>query len=167
MRCALRWFILFTMLPALLAGGAAAQGREDAFAALEPGTIVIKTAERRLYLMSAGGETKSYPVAVGRPGQQWSGTSAITGKYLEPAWQAPVALRRGPGDARVIPGGSPRNPMGAAALTLSGGDYAIHGTNNPASIGTFASAGCIRMHNRDILDLYRRVRVGTRVLVMP
>jgi lipoprotein-anchoring transpeptidase ErfK/SrfK len=99
---------------------------------------------------------------------QWAGTAYIDGKYIKPAWSAPASIRR---DYRslptVIPGGSPQNPMGVAAMTLSGGgEYAIHGTNNEGSIGRFVSHGCIRMHNTDITDLYSRVMVGTRVVVM-
>ena len=90
----------------------------------------------------------------------------IAGKYIQPDWSPPADIRRDkPGLPRVIPGGSPQNPMGAAALTLSGGDYAIHGTNSPGSIGGFVSYGCIRMYNQDIADLYARVSVGTPVIV--
>jgi lipoprotein-anchoring transpeptidase ErfK/SrfK len=130
------------------------------------GTIVVRTHERRLYLVLGGGRALRYPVGVGRAGQQWSGEAVVDGKYIRPDWQAPPDLARGnPKWAAVIPGGSPRNPMGAAALTLSGGEYAIHGTNNPGSIGGFVSAGCIRMYNQDIMDLYARVGVGTPVIV--
>jgi lipoprotein-anchoring transpeptidase ErfK/SrfK len=90
----------------------------------------------------------------------------IEGKFLRPAWSPPAEIRADrPNLPDVIPGGSPENPMGAAAMLL-GDEYAIHGTNNPGSIGTFASYGCIRMHNRDILDLFSRVDVGTRVVVL-
>jgi lipoprotein-anchoring transpeptidase ErfK/SrfK len=131
-----------------------------------PGTIVVRTNERRLYLVLGNGQALRYPVGVGRAGQQWSGQAVIDGKHIRPDWQAPPDIAQGnPKLAGIIPGGSPRNPMGAAALTLSGGDYAIHGTNNPASIGGFVSYGCIRMHNRDIMDLYGRVGVGTPVIV--
>ncbi|MBZ0148609.1 MAG: L,D-transpeptidase, partial [Pseudorhodoplanes sp.] len=99
-------------------------------------------------------------------GKAWSGTARIDGKYRNPAWAPPPAVRRDkPNLPDVIPGGSPRNPMGVAALTLTGGEYAIHGTNVPSSIGGFVSYGCIRMYNEDISDLYNRVRVGTRVVV--
>jgi lipoprotein-anchoring transpeptidase ErfK/SrfK len=124
-----------------------------------PGTIVIRTGERRLYYFVGAGEAIRYPVGVGRAGMQWSGTASISGKYIEPAW----SVRRGYWS--VIPGGSPHNPMGAAAMTLSGGDYAIHGTNAPGTIGGFVSHGCIRMYNEDIMDLYSRVGVGTPVVV--
>ncbi len=131
-----------------------------------PGTIVVKTSERRLYLILDSGRAMRYPVGVGRAGRQWSGTTRIDGKYLNPAWSPPDEVRRDkPNLPEVIPGGSPRNPMGVAALTLAGGAYAIHGTNVPGSIGGFVSYGCIRMLNEDIKDLYQRVPVGTQVTV--
>jgi lipoprotein-anchoring transpeptidase ErfK/SrfK len=147
--------------PALASGSMVSTG--DGYMA---GTIVVKTHERRLYLSLGGGKALRYPVGVGRLGMQWAGTSFIDGKYIKPAWQAPASIRR---DYRalplVVPSGSPRNPMGAAAMTLNGGEYAIHGTNAPGTIGGFVSHGCIRMYNEDIMDLYSRVGVGTRVVV--
>jgi len=131
-----------------------------------PGTIVIHTSERRLYYYLSGGKALRYPVGVGRAGKQWSGTSFINGKYLSPAWSPPQDIRRDkPQLPAVIPGGSPENPMGVAALTLSGGEYAIHGTNRRESIGGFVSYGCIRMYNEDITDLYNRVDYNTPVVV--
>ena len=131
-----------------------------------PGTIVVRTNERRLYLVLGQGQALRYTVGVGRAGRQWAGRSFISGKYVKPAWSPPADIRRErPGLPDVIPSGSPQNPMGAAALTLSGGDYAIHGTNNSGSIGGFVSYGCIRMHNADVTDLYGRVSVGTPVIV--
>src|SRR3954453_10326345 len=131
-----------------------------------PGTIVVKTNERRLYLIVDQGQAVRYPVGVGKAGKQWAGVTQIDGKYLNPAWSPPAEVRRDkPSIASVIPGGSPRNPMGVAAMTLAGGEYAIHGTNTPGSIGGFVSYGCIRMFNDDITDLYRRVSVGTTVVV--
>jgi lipoprotein-anchoring transpeptidase ErfK/SrfK len=132
-----------------------------------PGTIVIRTNERRLYLMLGKGEAMSYPVGVGRPGMQWSGKVRIDGKYVKPAWGPPADIKReNPRLPRMIPGGSPHNPMGVAAMTLSGGgQYAIHGTNQPNLIGGFVSHGCIRMYNADVRDLYGRVSVGTPVVV--
>ena len=132
-----------------------------------PGTIVVRTNERRLYYYVGTGEAIRYPVGVGRAGMQWSGTAFIDGKYIKPAWSAPESIR---GDYQslpsVIPGGTSDNPMGAAAMTLSGGgEYAIHGTNAPGTIGGFVSHGCIRMYNEDIMDLYSRVGVGTPVVV--
>jgi lipoprotein-anchoring transpeptidase ErfK/SrfK len=138
------------------------------FSGYSPGTIVIKTNQRRLYYVIGEGKAISYPVGVGRRGMAWTGTAFIDGKYIKPGWSAPESIRK---DYRrlptIVPGGSARNPMGAAAMTLSGGgEYAIHGTNNPGSVGGFVSHGCIRMYNRDILDLYQRVSYGTRVVVL-
>jgi lipoprotein-anchoring transpeptidase ErfK/SrfK len=131
-----------------------------------PGTIVIKTRERRLYYVVSNDKAVRYPVGVGRPDKQWSGQSAISGKYIKPAWSPPAEIRRdNPRLPYVIPSGAPNNPMGAAALTLAGGEYAIHGTNRPGSVGGFVSYGCIRMLNSDILDLFDRVAVGTTVVV--
>ena len=131
-----------------------------------PGTIVIKTNERRLYLILESGRAVRYPVGVGKYGKQWSGTTRISGKYRNPAWSPPAEVKRDkPQLPDVIPGGSPRNPMGVAAMTLAGGEYAIHGTNVPGSVGGFVSYGCIRMLNPDITDLYERVSIGTPVVV--
>jgi lipoprotein-anchoring transpeptidase ErfK/SrfK len=131
-----------------------------------PGTIVVKTGERRLYLILETGRAVRYPVGVGKYGKQWAGTTRISGKYLNPAWSPPAEVKRDkPQLPDVIPGGSPRNPMGVAAMTLAGGQYAIHGTNVPGSVGGFVSYGCIRMLNGDITDLYQRVEVGTTVVV--
>src|SRR5215203_5582250 len=131
-----------------------------------PGTIVVKTNERRLYLVVEQGKAMAYPVGVGRSGKQWSGTTRIDGKYTNPAWSSPAEVKRDrPSMPSVIPGGSPRNPMGVAAMTLSGGEYAIHGTNAPGSVGGFVSYGCIRMYNADITDLFGRVSLGATVVV--
>ncbi|VIO65524.1 putative L,D-transpeptidase YbiS [Bradyrhizobium ivorense] len=132
----------------------------------EPGTIVVRTNERRLYLILDSGHAMRYPVGVGKAGKQWAGTTKIDGKYTNPAWSPPAEVRRDkPNMPDVIPGGSPRNPMGVAAMTLAGGEYAIHGTNVPGSVGGFVSYGCIRMLNSDITDLYQRVSVGATVVV--
>lgn len=133
---------------------------------LRPGTIIVRTTERKLYLVVAKGQALRYSVGVGRAGRQWTGSTAIEGMFIRPNWAPPLAVRLdNPDLPDVISGDSPRNPMGAAALTLTGGEYAIHGTNVPGSIGGFVSYGCIRMHNDDILDLFSRVHVGTAVLV--
>jgi len=131
-----------------------------------PGTIVVRTNERRLYLILDQDHAMRYPVGVGKAGKQWAGTTQIDGKYLNPAWSPPREVKHDkPQLPDVIPGGSPRNPMGVAAMTLAGGEYAIHGTNMPGSVGGFVSYGCIRMLNPDISDLYQRVSVGTTVVV--
>ena len=130
------------------------------------GTVVVRTHERRLYYVIGDGRAIRYPVGVGKAGKQWSGTTRIDGKYVKPAWSPPKEVKRDkPSLPDVIPGGSPKNPMGAAALTLAGGEYAIHGTNVPGSVGGFVSYGCIRMLNDDITDLYQRVSIGTPVTV--
>ena len=136
--------------------------------AYSSGTIVVKTAERKLYYVLGNGQAIRYPVGVGRAGKQWTGQAYINGKHLRPAWSPPAAVKRDkPSIPDVIPGGSPRNPMGVAAMTLSGGgQYAIHGTNVPNSVGGFVSYGCIRMLNADVLDLYNRVSWGAPVVVV-
>ena len=143
---------------------ARASGDMVAFAGhYQPGTIVVRTNERRLYLVVDGAHTIRYPVGVGKAGKQWAGTSYIDGKYVKPAWSPPAEVKRDkPSLPNMIPGGTPQNPMGVAAMTLAGTEYAIHGTNRPGSVGGFVSYGCIRMLNADISDLYERVSVGTR-----
>ena len=136
----------------------------DSFA---PGTIVVKTSERRLYLVLGDGHALKYPVGVGKRGKQWAGGVRIVAKFIKPAWSPPADVKRdNPRLPKLIPGGSASNPMGAAAMVLTGGEYAIHGTNRPNSIGGFVSYGCIRMFNKDILSLYQRVSVGTPVMVI-
>ncbi len=135
--------------------------------AASPGTVIVNTVERRLYLVLSHGLALRYVVGVGREGMQWSGTSKIAGKYVRPNWAPPAEIRREkPGLPDVIAGGSAANPMGEAAMTLAGTAYAIHGTNAPELIGGFVSHGCIRMYNEDVVDLYARVRVGTTVMVV-
>ena len=133
----------------------------------QPGTIVIITQSRELYFVLGSGQAIRYPVGVGKAGMAWHGRAQIAEKFLRPAWgpSADIALTN-PNIPVSIPGGSPRNPMGAAAMGLPRGNYAIHGTNDPGSIGRFVSHGCIRMFNEDILDLYRRTSVGTEVVVL-
>ena len=157
---------------ACLAGAFAAQpslaGAMVAYDGPAPaGTIIVDTGARQLILVLKGGKAMLYPVGVGREGRQWTGISKIAGRFSAPSWVPPAAIRRDRPDLPAqIPGGSPSNPLGAAAMTLSGGNYAIHGTNDPTSIGGFVSYGCIRMHNDDIVDLMSRVRIGTRVEVV-
>jgi lipoprotein-anchoring transpeptidase ErfK/SrfK len=158
--------LLFTLLCGPLAPPPAAAREVVAVNEGSPGTIIVRTSERRLYYILGNGRAIRYPVGVGRAGMQWSGRSSIRGMYIKPAWSPPAAVRRdNPRLPNYIPGGAPNNPMGVAALTLNGGEYAIHGTNRPGSVGGFVSYGCIRMYNRDIMDLFNRVHVGTPVLV--
>jgi lipoprotein-anchoring transpeptidase ErfK/SrfK len=137
------------------------------FGGYSPGTIVVKTNERRLYFVMPGGKAVRYVVGVGRDGKKWYGSAYIASKHRNPDWSPPAEVKRdNPRLPDVIKGGTPQNPMGVAALVLSGdGQYAIHGTNRPESVGRFVSYGCIRMHNRDIADLYDRVSFGTPVIV--
>jgi lipoprotein-anchoring transpeptidase ErfK/SrfK len=137
------------------------------FQGFPAGTVVVKTNERRLYYVLGDNKAVRYPVGVGRTGLAWVGTAQINGKYLKPAWSPPADIKREhPSTPDLIPGGTAENPMGAAALTLSGGEYAIHGTNNPGSVGGFVSYGCIRMYDQDVMDLYERVSYGTTVVVL-
>ena len=166
-----RWLAAASAALSLVAGTAipqSAQAREIVgfSGSYSSGTVVVKTSERSLYYVLGNGKAVRYPVGVGRAGKQWTGTAMIDGKYLRPAWSPPADVKRDkPHLPNLIAGGSSSNPMGAAALTLSRGQYAIHGTNNPGSIGGFVSYGCIRMYNADILDLYNRVGFGTTVIV--
>jgi len=135
------------------------------FDGFRPGTVVIRTSERHLYLVLGDGRAIRYPIAVGKPGKEWAGDTVIARKVANPTWQAPsVVLLDNPHLPSLIPPG-PANPLGPRALVLAADEYAIHGTNHPETIGTKASYGCIRMYNRDIVDLYQRVSVGTPVVV--
>ena len=150
----------------ILNGPAPAVARDTvALSGYAPGTIVVRTSARTLYLVTDSGRALRYKVGVGRAGKQWFGTTSIVSKHIRPAWSPPAEIRRGR-PAFIIPGGSPGNPMGAGALVLADNELAIHGTNNPGSIGGFVSWGCIRMHNSDIMDLYSRVGVGTQVVLL-
>ncbi|MGB3864956.1 MAG: L,D-transpeptidase [Xanthobacteraceae bacterium] len=160
---------LAAVLGTMALASAPVQARPDVVAfrgGYSPGTIVVKTSERRLYLVLDQDRAVRYPVGVGKAGKRWAGATRISGKYQHPAWSPPAEVKRdNPRIPDVIPGGSPANPMGVAAMTLAGGEYAIHGTNRPGSVGGFVSYGCVRMYNDDISDLYQRVSVGTPVVV--
>jgi lipoprotein-anchoring transpeptidase ErfK/SrfK len=131
------------------------------------GTIIVDTPHTFLYLTLGGGKALRYGIGVGRRGFTWSGVERISRKSEWPDWIPPAEMvARQPYLPRWV-GGGPGNPLGARALYLGNTDYRIHGTNNPASIGTQVSSGCIRMRNDDVIDLYRRVSVGTKVIVLP
>jgi lipoprotein-anchoring transpeptidase ErfK/SrfK len=138
------WFLAACAAACLIAATAApalASGSVVAFGGFAAGTIVVRTNERRLYLVVDAQHALSYPVGVGKAGKQWQGTSRIDGKYVRPAWSPPAEVKRDkPSLPDVIPGGTPQNPMGVAAMTLAGTEYAIHGTNMPGSIGGFSRA---------------------------
>lgn len=132
----------------------------------KPGTIVIDTNARYLYLVQNDGTARRYGVGVGKPGFEWAGTHKITRKAEWPDWRPPAAMRKRRPDLPVFMAGGPDNPLGARALYLGSTLYRIHGSNQPWTIGHAVSSGCIRMRNEDVMDLYERVRVGTRVIVM-
>jgi len=158
--------VLVASLALLAAGAAEARETIPVDPAVGPGTFVVRTREKRLYFVVEPGAAIRYRVAVGKPARQWFGEAVIDGKHLNPGWIPPEDMKKArPELDSFIPGGAPKNPMGVAALTLSGDRYAIHGTNQPESIGREASFGCIRMLNEDILDLFERVDVGTKVII--
>jgi lipoprotein-anchoring transpeptidase ErfK/SrfK len=130
-----------------------------------PGTIVVDTKERRLYLVLENGRAIRYGVGVGKPGFEWGGVQRVSMKREWPDWRPPAQmLRRRPDLPRYMPGGED-NPLGARALYLGNTLYRIHGSNEPETIGDAVSSGCIRMTNDDVMDLYERVKVGARVVV--
>jgi lipoprotein-anchoring transpeptidase ErfK/SrfK len=131
-----------------------------------PGTIVIDTPNKFLYLVEAGGRAMRYGVGVGRPGFTWSGMHSISAKKEWPDWVPPEEmLQRQPGLPHFMAGG-PNNPLGARAMYLGSSLYRIHGSNEPWTIGHNVSSGCIRMRNADVIDLYSRVKIGTKVVVL-
>lgn len=135
-------------------------------AGYKPGTMVVSTAERRLYFVLPGGEAIRYGVGVGRPGFTWSGTKSVTAKREWPSWTPPAAMiARRPDLPRYMAGGV-ENPLGARAMYIGNTEYRIHGSNEPDTIGQAVSSGCIRMTNEDVTDLYDRVKVGAKVVVL-
>ena len=135
-----------------------------------PGTIVINTYERLLYLVMENGQALSYGIGVGREGFAWNGAATIRRKAAWPDWRPPEEMREREPELPEVMEGGPENPLGARALYLFEGDrdtlYRIHGTNFPKSIGTAVSSGCIRLLNQDVIDLYRRVPIGSKVVVV-
>jgi lipoprotein-anchoring transpeptidase ErfK/SrfK len=132
-----------------------------------PGTVIIDTPNTYLYYVLGGGQAIRYGIGVGRDGFTWSGTQSITKKAEWPDWTPPPEMiARQPYLPRYMAGG-PGNPLGARAMYLGGTVYRIHGTNAPGTIGTHVSSGCIRLTNEDVADLYSRVNVGTKVIVLP
>ena len=139
----------------------------DYTSAEAPGTIIIDTPNTYLYFVLGGGKAVRYGIGVGREGFTWSGVKTIERKSEWPDWIPPTdMLQRQPYLPRFMAGG-PGNPLGARAMYLSGTVYRIHGTNAPTTIGKHVSSGCIRMANEDVIDLYSRARVGTKVVVLP
>lgn len=132
----------------------------------EPRQLIVSFGDRKLYWVHKRGEAISYPIAVPREQSRWSGVTSVSRKAINPPWSpTPAMLRENPKLPRWVPGGHPQNPMGVRALYLGSSAYRIHGTDAPWSIGTAVSKGCIRMYNEDVIDLYKRVPVGTKVTV--
>lgn len=131
-----------------------------------PGTIVIDTPQRHLYLVQPGGQAIRYGIGVGRDGFRWSGVKNITRKAEWPDWRPPEEMLRRRPDLPTFMAGGPENPLGARAMYLGSSLYRIHGSNEPWTIGQAVSSGCIRMRNEDVMDLYERVKVGTKVVVI-
>jgi lipoprotein-anchoring transpeptidase ErfK/SrfK len=129
------------------------------------GTIIIRTSERRLYYVLGDGQAVRYPVAVGEPKFQWTGELWVSSKQQNPIWRPTARMRRENPHLPVSMGPGPKNPLGPRALYLGWGEYRIHGTNAPHSIGSDASSGCFRMHNADAIDLFDRVHIGAPVIV--
>lgn len=136
----------------------------------KPGTIIIDTNNRFLYLVAGDGQARRYGVGVGKPGFEWAGEHRITRKAEWPNWTPPKEMiAREAAKGHYLPArmdGGPENPLGARAMYLGSTLYRIHGTNAPWTIGSAVSSGCIRMRNEDVVDLYERVNIGTKVVVM-
>ena len=130
----------------------------------KPGTIVVETSERRLYLVLPEGKALKYGIGVGRDGFRWSGQHRITRTAEWPGWTPPAAMRKRVPDLPAYMQGGPNNPLGARALYIGSTLYRIHGTSEPWTIGQAVSSGCIRLTNDDITDLYERVKVGALVV---
>ena len=131
-----------------------------------PGTIIVNTTERRLYLIQDGGTALKYGIGVGRVGFTWAGTTSVIAKKEWPDWTPPSQmLKRRPDLPRFMKGG-PENPLGARAMYLGSSLYRIHGSNEPETIGQAVSSGCFRLMNDDVIDLYSRVKIGAKVVVM-
>lgn len=133
---------------------------------IRPRQIIVSFGDRKLYWVYKRGEAVSYPIAVPRQQSRWSGVTSVSSKRKNPSWTPTASMRReNPKLPAFMPGGHPRNPLGVRALYLGSSMYRIHGTDAPWTIGTAVSKGCIRMYNEDVLHLYPRVPVGTRVVV--
>ncbi len=131
-----------------------------------PGQLVASFSDRRLYLVVRPGEAISYPIAIPRQQSRWQGVMAVTDKRVNPSWTpTPTMIAENPRLPRWVPGGHPLNPLGVRALYLGSSAYRIHGTDAPWTIGQPVSKGCIRMYNKDVIDLYNRVQLGTKVTV--
>jgi len=133
---------------------------------VQPGQIIVSFGDRRLYHVIGRGRAISYPIAIPREQSRWEGTTSVSMKRVNPSWTpTPTMRRENPTLPTYVPGGHPRNPLGVRALYLGSSTYRIHGTDAPWTIGQPVSKGCIRMFNEDVLDLYDKIGVGTKVVV--
>jgi L,D-transpeptidase catalytic domain len=132
----------------------------------EPGQVIVSFGDRRLYFVTRPGEAISYPIAIPREQDRWAGVTSVSDKRVNPSWTPTAEMTaENPRLPRWVPGGHPMNPLGVRALYLGSSTYRIHGTDAPWTIGTAVSKGCIRMYNKDVLDLYPRVAINAKVVV--
>ena len=131
-----------------------------------PGELVVSFGDRKIYHVIAAGTASSYPIAIPREDARWQGVTSVSDKRENPSWTPTPHMRaKNPRLPMWVPGGHPMNPLGTRAMYLGSSAYRIHGTDAPWTIGTSASSGCVRMYNQDVLDLYPRIKVGTKVTV--
>ena len=132
----------------------------------KPGQLIVSFSDKRLYFVTKPGEALSYPIAIPRTQSRWQGVMQVSDKKVNPSWTpTPTMIKENPRLPAWVPGGHPLNPLGVRALYLGSSAYRIHGTDAPWTIGQPVSKGCIRMYNQDVIDLYNRVPVGTKVTV--
>ena len=148
--------------------GATGSGKQSVRfpASFHPGELVVSFGDRRIYHVTSAGTANSYPIAIPREDARWQGVTSVTDKRENPSWTPTAHMRaKNPRLPMWVPGGHPMNPLGVRAMYLGSSEYRIHGTDAPWTIGTSASSGCVRMTNQDVLDLYPRIKTGTKVTV--
>jgi lipoprotein-anchoring transpeptidase ErfK/SrfK len=132
----------------------------------KPGDLIVSFSDRKIYFVEKQGQAISYPIAIPREQDDWKGVMNVTQKRVNPSWTpTPTMVKENPKLPTWVPGGHPMNPLGVRALYLGSSAYRIHGTDAPWTIGQPVSKGCIRLYNKDVMDLYERVKVGTKVVV--
>lgn len=164
-RIASRFIIFYFLLGTFVIPAYAMAPPVTASSGYAIGSIVIKTKERKLLYVEGRNDVVTYSIAVGKAGRKWSGSTTVSRKVLNPAWAPPPLIRKNNPKLPALVKPGPNNPLGVAVLVLGDGTYGIHGTNRDETIGTDASFGCFRMHNSDILKLFKLVRIGTKVIV--
>lgn len=158
-------FLLLVFILVAAAVPSAATGSQGPSSVYDVGSIIINTAKRELMFVKGTNDIVVYSIAVGKQGRKWSGATAISRKVRNPVWAPPPIIRKANPKLPTLVKAGPNNPLGVAVLVLGDGTYGIHGTNRDETIGTDASFGCFRMHNKDILVLFNEVRIGTAVYV--